>query len=120
MNAMVGPGPAGNGNPEGAAVPIDAADTEVDAEAEALLDRIVEASLGEVSAVKTRHDAEPAQTAEPPRDEAALFLDGAAAFLGERSDWSELLDRLRGRLLKSGKAGAETAAAQPANRDLSE
>ena len=119
MNAMVGPEPTGNGNSEGAAVATDAAaDAQMDAEA--LLDRIVEASLDEISAVRTRHNAEPAATAEPPRDEAALFLDGAAAFLGERSDWSELLDRLRARLRESGKAGAVAAASQPTNVDSSE
>jgi hypothetical protein len=117
MNAMVGPAPTGNGNAEAAAVATDtAADAEMDAEA--LLDRIVEASLRELSAVKARHDAEPPAT-EPPRDEAALFLDGAAAFLGERSDWSELLDRLRARLLGSGTAGA-AAASQPINVESSD
>jgi len=119
MNAMVGPGPTGNDNSEGAAVATDAAAADAEMDAEALLDRIVEASLDEISAVKARHDAKPATTAEPPRDEAALFLDGAAAFLGERSDWSELLDRLRARLVESGKAGAGAPASQPNNVESS-
>jgi hypothetical protein len=118
MNAMAGPGPAGNGNHEGAAVAADAA-ADVEMDAEALLDRIVEASLDEISAANSRHDAEPAAAAEPPRDEATLFLDGAAAFLGERSDWSELLDRLRARLQERGKAGTGAAASQPTNVDKS-
>jgi hypothetical protein len=119
MNAMVGPAPTGDGSSEDAAVATDAAAADAELDADTLLDRIVEASLDEISAVQMRHDAEPAVTAEPPRDEAALFLDGATAFLGERSDWSELLDRLRARLLESVKAGAGAAASQPTNVDSS-
>jgi hypothetical protein len=66
------------------------------ADADALLDSIVEESLAEITATAPKEPTLPAATA--PDNEATRFLDSAVLFLAPRPDRDALLERLKARL----------------------